>query len=156
VGVNLTLVGQMVTFTLFVLFTMKFVWPPLTAAMDERTKRIADGLAAAEKGQQAQAEAKQQVEAAMLEARTEAADLVAQAQKRSNDIVGEAKDLAVTEGERMLDAARARIEQETNTAREALRSQVAALALSGAEKILNREIDAAGHEQMLNDLAGQL
>ncbi len=155
-GVNLTLVGQMVTFTLFVLFTMKFVWPPLTAAMAERTKRIADGLAAAEKGQQAQAEAEQQVEVAMLEARTEAADLVAQAQKRSNDIVGEAKDLAVAEGERMLDAARARIEQETSTAREALRSQVAALALSGAEKILNREIDAAGHEQMLNDLAGQL
>jgi len=156
VGVNLTLVGQLITFTLFVLFTMKFVWPPLTAAMNERTKRIADGLAAAEKGQEAQADAEKQVEAAMLAARTEAADLVAQAQKRSNDMVAEAKDTAVAEGERMLEAARAQIEQESNAARDKLRGEVAALALAGAEKILAREIDAASHEQMLNELAGQL
>ena len=155
-GVNLTLVGQLVTFTLFVLFTMKFVWPPLTAALDERVKRIADGLAAAEKGQEAQADAEKQVEAAMLEARTQAADLVAQAQKRSNDMVTEAKDTAVAEGERLLEAARAQIEQQSNTAREQLRSEVAVLALAGAEKILAREIDAASHEQMLNELAGQL
>ena len=155
-GVNLTLVGQLITFTLFVLFTMKFVWPPLTAAMNERTKRIADGLAAAEKGQEAQADAEKQVEAAMLAARTEAADLVAQAQKRSNDMVAEAKDTAVAEGERMLEAARAQIEQESNAARDKLRGEVAALALAGAEKILAREIDAASHEQMLNELAGQL
>ncbi|MDF1819739.1 MAG: F0F1 ATP synthase subunit B [Immundisolibacteraceae bacterium] len=155
-GVNLTLVGQLITFTLFVLFTMKFVWPPLTAAMNERTKRIADGLAAAEKGQEAQADAEKQVEAAMLTARTEAADLVAQAQKRSNDMVAEAKDTAVAEGERMLEAARAQIEQESNAARDKLRGEVAALALAGAEKILAREIDAASHEQMLNELAGQL
>ena len=155
-GVNLTLVGQLVTFTLFVLFTMKFVWPPLTAAMDERVKRIADGLAAAEKGQEAQADAEKQVEAAMLEARTQAADLVAQAQKRSNDMVTEAKDAATAEGERVLEAARAQIEQETNAARDQLRSEVAVLALAGAEKILAREIDATSHEQMLNDLAGQL
>jgi F-type H+-transporting ATPase subunit b len=156
VGVNLTLVGQLITFTLFVLFTMKFVWPPLTAAMNERTKRIADGLAAAEKGQEAQADAEKQVEAAMLAARTEAADLVAQAQKRSNDMVAEAKDTAVAEGERMLEAARAQIEQESNAARDKLRGEVAALALAGAEKILAREIDSASHEQMLNELAGQL
>ena len=155
-GVNLTLVGQLITFTLFVLFTMKFVWPPLTAAMNERTKRIADGLAAAEKGQEAQADAEKQVEAAMLAARTEAADLVAQAQKRSNDMVVEAKDTAVAEGERMLEAARAQIEQESNAARDKLRGEVAALALAGAEKILAREIDAVSHEQMLNELAGQL
>ncbi len=155
-GVNLTLVGQLITFTLFVLFTMKFVWPPLTAAMNERTKRIADGLAAAEKGQEAQADAEKQVEAAMLAARTEAADLVAQAQKRSNDMVAEAKDTAVAEGERMLEAARAQIEQESNAARDKLRGEVAALALAGAEKILAREIDSASHEQMLNELAGQL
>jgi len=156
VGINLTLVGQLVTFTLFVLFTMKFVWPPLTAAMDERVKRIADGLAAAEKGQEAQADAEKQVEAAMLEARTEASDLVAHAQKRGNDMVSEAKEAAVAEGERMLEAARAQIDQETNAAREQLRSQVAVLAIAGAEKILVREIDPASHEQMLNDLAGQL
>ena len=155
-GDTLTLVGQLITFTLFVLFTMKFVWPPLTAAMNERTKRIADGLAAAEKGQEAQADAEKQVEAAMLAARTEAADLVAQAQKRSNDMVAEAKDTAVAEGERMLEAARAQIEQESNAARDKLRGEVAALALAGAEKILAREIDAASHEQMLNELAGQL
>ena len=155
-GVNFTLVGQMITFILFVLFTMKFVWPPLTAAMDERVKRIADGLAAAEKGQEAQADAEKQVDAAMREARAEAADLVAQAQKRSNGMVGEAKGAAVAEGERMLQAARAQIEQESDTAREALRREVAVLALAGAEKILAREIDPVSHEQMLNELAGQL
>jgi len=156
VGVNLTLVGQLITFVLFVLFTMKFVWPPLTEAMDERVKRIADGLAAAEKGQEAQADAEKQVAAAMIEARTQSADLVAQAQKRGNDMISEAKDTAVAEGERMLEAARAQIEQETNAAREQLRSQVAVLVVAGAEKILAREINAASHEQMLNDLAGQL
>lgn len=155
-GVNLTLVGQMITFILFVLFTMKFVWPPLTAAMDERVKRIADGLAAAEKGQEAQADAEKQVDAAMREARAEAADLIAQAQKRSNDMVGEAKGAAVAEGERMLQAARAQIEQEGDAAKDALRREVAVLALAGAEKILAREIDPASHEQMLNELAGQL
>jgi len=156
VGVNLTLVGQLITFVLFVLFTMKFVWPPLTEAMDERVKRIADGLAAAEKGQEAQADAEKQVAAAMIEARTQSADLVAQAQKRGNDMISGAKDTAVAEGERMLEAARAQIEQETNAAREQLRSQVAVLVVAGAEKILAREINAASHEQMLNDLAGQL
>ncbi|MEL0083099.1 MAG: F0F1 ATP synthase subunit B [Gammaproteobacteria bacterium] len=155
-GVNLTLVGQMVTFTLFVLFTMKFVWPPLTAAMEERAKRIADGLAAAEKGQEAQADAEKQVEATLSEARTQAADLVAQAEKRSNEMIGEAKETAVAEGERMLEAARAQIEQETSAAREALRGEVSKLALAGAEKILAREVDAGSHEQMLNELAGQL
>ncbi|HAC34340.1 MAG TPA: F0F1 ATP synthase subunit B [Gammaproteobacteria bacterium] len=155
-GVNLTLVGQMITFTLFVLFTMKFVWPPLTAAMEERAKRIADGLAAAEKGQEAQAEAEKQVESALLEARTQAAELVAQAQKRHNEVVEEAKSAAAAEGARLLDAARAQIEQETTQARDALRLQVARLALVGAEKILQREVDKASHEQMLNELAGQL
>ena len=128
-GVNLTLVGQMITFTLFVLFTMKFVWPPLTAAMEERAKRIADGLAAAEKGQEAQAEAEKQVESALLDARTQAAELVAQAQKRHNEVVEEAKSAAAAEGARLLDAARAQIEQETTQARDALRLQVARLAL---------------------------
>ena len=155
-GVNLTLVGQMITFTLFVLFTMKFVWPPLTAAMEERAKRIADGLAAAEKGQEAQAEAEKQVESALLDARTQAAELVAQAQKRHNEVVEEAKSAAAAEGARLLDAARAQIEQETTQARDALRLQVARLALVGAEKILQREVDKASHEQMLNELAGQL
>ncbi len=155
-GVNLTLVGQMITFILFVLFTMKFVWPPLTAAMEERAKRIADGLAAAEKGQEAQAEAEKQVESALLEARTQAAELVAQAQKRHNEVVEEAKSAAAAEGARLLDAARAQIEQETTQARDALRLQVARLALVGAEKILQREVDKASHEQMLNELAGQL
>ncbi|MBV1960554.1 MAG: F0F1 ATP synthase subunit B [Immundisolibacteraceae bacterium] len=155
-GVNATLLGQMITFILFVLFTMKFVWPPLTAAMAERAERIADGLAAAEKGQQAGEEAKVQVEAALNEARTEAAALIAQAQKRHNDVVDEAKGVAAEEGSRILEAARAQIEQETTLARETLRKQVAVLAVAGAEKILVREIDAAGHEQMLNELAGQL
>lgn len=155
-GVNATLLGQMITFILFVLFTMKFVWPPLTAAMAERAERIADGLAAAEKGQQAGEEAKVQVEAALNEARTEAAALVAQAQKRHNEVVDEAKNVASEEGARILEAARAQIEQETTLARETLRKQVSVLAVSGAEKILAREIDAAGHEQMLNELAGQL
>lgn len=155
-GVNLTLVGQMITFILFVLFTMRYVWPPVRNAMHERTRRIADGLAAAERGQLAEREAQEQAAVVLREARAQARDIVAQAERRAAEVVDEARRHAGEEGERLLAAARAQIEQETRQAREALRDEVAALVVRGAQGILRREVDARAHEELLRELAAQL
>lgn len=155
-GVNMTLVGQMITFILFVLFTMRFVWPPVQKAMHERTRRIADGLAAAERGQAAQREGEERVAEALREARVQARDIVAQAEKRGGELVDEARRTAATEGDRLLAAARAQIEQESRQAREALRDEVAALVVRGAQTILRREVDAKAHDQLLRELAAEL
>lgn len=155
-GVNMTLVGQMITFILFVLFTMRFVWPPVQKAMHERTRRIADGLAAAERGQAAQREGEERVAEALREARVQARDIVAQAEKRGGELVDEARRTAAAEGERLLAAARAQIEQESRQAREALRDEVAALVVRGAQTILRREVDAKAHDQLLRELAAEL
>lgn len=153
---NATLIGQMITFGLLVLFTMKYVWPPIIQAMQERQKRIADGLASAERGVREQELAKTKAAQMLKEAKQQAADIVAQAHKRANEIIEQSKQDARTEGDRQLLAAKAEIEQEVNRAREHLRSQVVSLAVAGAGKVLKREVDEAANAAMLDDLVAQL
>jgi F-type H+-transporting ATPase subunit b len=155
-NINLTLIGQLLSFVVFVWFTMKFVWTPIMGALEERRKQIADGLAAGERGQHEQELAKERVKEVLRDAKAQAADIVAQAQKRAAEIVDEAKGTARTEGERLLNAAQAEIEQETNRAREQLRERVAELAVLGAERILKKEINAEAHQDIVNDLAKEI
>ena len=155
-NINLTLIGQSITFIFFVMFVMKFVWPPLVAALDERKKTIADGLAAAEKGKHDGELAKQRVLDTLKDAKTQAQDIINLAEKRASEIVEESKDNAKAEGERIIAAANAELEQEVNRAREQLRGQVVSLAVSGASKVLKREIDEKANEDLLKDLVAQL
>ena len=154
--INMTLIGQTIAMIVFVWFCMKFIWPPLLEAIEERQEKIADGLAAAEKGEQSLEEAKVQAGEIISDARKQATGILDQAHARANEIVADGKSDGTKERERQLAAAKAEIEQETNRAREELRGQVSAVALSGAEKILNREIDAAEHEEILGKLAQEL
>jgi F-type H+-transporting ATPase subunit b len=155
-NINLTLIGQTITFFVFVWFCLKFVWPPIMQALDDRKKTIADGLAAAERGKHDLELAQVKVAEELKDAKAQAADIISQAQKRAAEIVEEAKDDARTEGERLLNAARAEIDQEVNQAREQLRTQVASLAVVGASRVLEREIDEQAHADLLNDLAAQI
>ncbi len=155
-NINLTLIGQSITFVFFVWFCMKFVWPPIIAALDERRKKIADGLAAAERGEHEKELAQKRATEVLHEAKLQAQDIISQSQKRASEIIEESKQQAREEGERLLAAARAEIEQETNRAREELRAQVASLAIAGASKVLKREVDAAANEDLLKDLVSQL
>ena len=155
-NINLTLIAQAISFALFILFTVKFVWPPLMKAIEERQKQIADGLAAGEQG-------KEQLEASgklaseeMGKARARAAEIIAHAEKRDTQMVEEAKLAAKEEGNREKAAAKAEIEQEVSRARESLREQVAALAVAGAEKILQREVNVQAHAELLNQLKREL
>ena len=154
--INATLLGQALTFAVLVWFTMKFVWPPLTNMMDERGKRIADGLAAAERGKQDLEEASRRVEAEIRAAQQKATEMLINAEKRANQIVEEAKQAARTEGERIIADAKAEIDQEVLRAKESLRSQVAGLAVAGAEKILRKEVDAAKHADLLASIKAEL
>lgn len=155
-NLNLTLIGQMVAFVCFVVFCMKYVWPPILAAMAEREQKISEGLAAADRASHDLELAQEKAVERLKEAKEEAAGIVESANKRSNQIVEEAKELAVVEAERVKAAAQAEVEQETNRAREALRSQVAALSLAGAEKVLGAEIDQAAHNELVEKLASEL
>lgn len=155
-NINLTLLGQAISLFIFVWFCMKYVWPPIMNVLKEREKRIADGLAAAEEGQNKLAEADQRLTTLVDEGKQHAAELVAQAQKRGAELVEEAKQTARAEGERLLEAARAEIEQERREAREQLRGEVAALALAGAEQVLMREVDKHAHDEALVKLSAQL
>lgn len=154
--INATLLGQALTFAVLVWFTMKFVWPPLTNMMDERAKRIADGLAAAERGKQDLEEASRRVEAKIRAAQQKATEMLINAEKRANQIVEEAKQAARTEGERIIADAKAEIDQEVLRAKESLRSQVAGLAVAGAEKILRKEVDASKHADLLASIKAEL
>lgn len=155
-NINLTLFAQMVTFAVFVWFCMKYIWPPIVNALAQRKARIAEGLAAAERGHQEKALGEQHALEVMKEAKATAAEIVGQAQKRATEIVDEAKGDARTEGDRIVLSAQAEIERETNRAREELRERVAALAIAAAEKILKKEIDAAAHQSMIDAFAKQL
>ena len=155
-NLNLTLIGQMLAFAGFVLFCMKYVWPPILAAMQERAEIIADGLAAADRANHDLELAKEKAVERLKEAKEEAAGIVDSANKRAGQIVEEAKDVARAEGDRLKEAAQAEIEQEMNRAREQLRSQVASLALAGAEKVLAAEIDAQRHSELVDKLAAEL
>jgi F-type H+-transporting ATPase subunit b len=155
-NINLTLVAQFLWFFAFVWFTARFVWPPLMRAVEDRQKKIADGLAAAEKGQQELVSANGRVEELVRGAKAQSQELIANAQKRADEMVEQAKTAAKTEGERQIAAARASIEQEIQQAREQLRGQVAQLAMTGAEQILMREIDPAKHKDVLDKLSARL
>lgn len=155
-NINLTLIGQMIAFSIFVAICMKYIWPPVVNALRERQTKIADGLAAAERGQHEQELAEERAKAALKEAKQQAAEIIAQAQKRGNEMVEEAKASARTEAERVKQAAQAEIEQELNRAKETLRGQVASIAIAGAERILKREVDAKAHKNALDELAAQI
>jgi len=155
-NINLTLIGQTITFIFFVLFCMKFIWPPLVAALEERKKTIADGLAAAEKGKHDGELAKKRVLDTLKEAKEKAQEIINLAEKRASEIVEESKDTARVEGERIITAANAELEQEINRAREHLRGQVVSIAVAGAGKVLKREIDEKANEDLLKDLVAQL
>ncbi len=155
-NITVTLIAQMIAFGLLIWFVNKVMWGPLSGIMEARQKRIADGLAAAEKGKHEEVLAKKKALEVIKEAKGQAADIVAQGQKRASEIVEEAKVTARTEGERIVTAANADIEREINQAREALRAQVASISVAGAEKVLKREIDAKSHDALLNDLAAEI
>ncbi|QJD28929.1 F0F1 ATP synthase subunit B [Methylococcus geothermalis] len=155
-NINATLFGQMVTFALLVWFTMKYVWPPLLQALEERKKKIAEGLAAAEKGKHEMELAEKRAISALKDAKDQAAEIVNLAQKRANALVDESKESAKLEGERILASARAEIDRELENAKEELRKQVSVLAISAAEKILQREVDQKKHQEILSSLGKQL
>lgn len=155
-NINATLIGQAISFAIFVLFCMKYVWPPIMAALRERQAKIAEGLAAAEASSQKRDEAEAEIEGMLSDAKTQAAEIVATAQKRGNEIIEESKNTARSEGERLKASAQAEIDQEVVTAREALRKQVGSIAVDGARKILGAEVNADSHSKVLDDLVGQL
>jgi F-type H+-transporting ATPase subunit b len=156
VDINMTLLGQSIAMLVFVWFCMKIIWPPIMNAIEERQTKIADGLAAAERGQQSLDDAKSEAGKIVGDARRQATGILDQAHSRANEIVAEGKAEGVKERERQLVAARAEMEQEVNRAREELRGQVSAIAVASAEKILRREIDGKAHEDILTRLAAEL
>ena len=155
-SINATLIVQMIVFAILVWFTMKFIWPPITAALDERARRIADGLSAADKAKAELAQANKRVEEQLSAARTDATQRLADAERLAQSMVEEAKGRANEEGAKIIAAARAEAEQEAAKAREALREQVAALAVKGAESILKREVNAGVHAELLSRLKAEL
>jgi len=156
VDINLTLLGQSIAMIVFVWICMKYIWPPLLTAIEDRQEKIADGLAAAERGQQKLVKAQSEADEIVAEARRQATGILDQAQARANEIVAEGKAEGVKERDRQLAAAKAEIEQEANRAREELRGEVSAIAIASAEKILKREIDPSAHDDILGNLAREL
>ncbi|TNC81895.1 MAG: F0F1 ATP synthase subunit B [Oleiphilus sp.] len=155
-NINYTLIGQMIFFAGFVLFCMKYVWPPLVTALTEREKKISDGLAAADRASKDLELAQKKAMEELKEAKVQAATLIEQANKRSSQIVDEAKETARQEGERLISVAKAEIEQEKNRVKEELRAEVATIAIAGAEKILGSSIDASKHSELLDKLAAEI
>jgi len=156
VNINATLFLQAVVFAILVWFTMKFVWPPIAKALDERAQKIADGLAAADKAKTELAAANKRVEAELATSRNETASRLADAERRAQALIEEAKGRATEEGNKIIAAAKAEAEQQAVKAREALREQVAALAVKGAEQILRKEVNAGVHADLLNRLKTEL
>ncbi|MCU0841279.1 MAG: F0F1 ATP synthase subunit B [Thiobacillaceae bacterium] len=155
-NINLTLIGQTITFALFVWFCMKFIWPPIVNALEARRKQIADGLAAADRGKHELELSAKRASETLHDAKIKASEIIAQAEKRAAQLIDEAKEAAKGEGERQIAAAQAEIEQEAYRAREQLREQVAALVVAGAEKVLRREVDAKAHADLLEAIKNEL
>ena len=151
-----TLIIQMIVFLILVGFTMKFIWPPIAAALDERATKIADGLAAADKAKSELSVANQRVEQELAKSRSESAARLAEAERRGQTLIEEAKARATEEGNRIIAAAKVDAEQQTIKARETLREQVAALAVKGAEQILRKEVNAGVHADLLSRLKTEL
>jgi F-type H+-transporting ATPase subunit b len=156
VSITGTLIIQIIVFAILVWFTMKFVWPPIAAALDERARRIAEGLAAADKAKAELAAADKRVEEELAKSRGDTAQMLADAERRAQAIIEEAKSRATEEGAKIVAAAKAEAEQQAVKAREALREQVAALAVKGAEQILRKEVNAGVHAELLNRLKTEL
>jgi len=156
VNINATLIGQSVAFFIFVLFCMKFVWPPVIAALHERQKKIADGLDAATRAARDLELAQDKVGHQLREAKAQAAEIIEQAKKRGNQIVEEAREQAVIEADRVKAQARTEIELELNGVKDALRAQLGSLAVNGAEKILGATIDRNAHAELVNKLAAEI
>jgi len=156
VNINLTLIGQSITFIAFILFCMKYVWPALISIMEEREQKIAEGLQAADRADKDLELAQKKAGETLTGAKQQAAEIIEQANKRASQIVEEAKDQARAEGDRLKIAAQAEIEQEANRAKEELRGKVAALALAGAEKVLGSAIDQNAHNHLVDKLAAEL
>ncbi|MAI52723.1 MAG: F0F1 ATP synthase subunit B [Gammaproteobacteria bacterium] len=155
-NINLTMLGQLIAFVMFVLFCMRYVWPPLTEVMRARQKAISDGLENASKAEQQLLQANESASNELEAAKREASELIAQARSRANQIVDEAKEQAKEEAQRIIDGAQDSIDQEINRARETLRARVSELAVEGAEKILNESVDRSAHEAMLSKLSQSL
>jgi F-type H+-transporting ATPase subunit b len=156
VSITATLIVQIIVFLLLVAFTMKFIWPPITAALDERAKKIADGLSAADKAKAELTNANKRVEEQLAAARTDAAQRLADAERLAQSMIEEAKSKASEEGAKIIAAAKAEADQEATKARETLRDQVASLAVKGAEQILRREVNAGVHAELLGRLKAEL
>jgi F-type H+-transporting ATPase subunit b len=156
VNINLTLIVQMIVFALLIAAVMKWLWPPILKAMDDRQRKIAEGLAAADKGQQDLAEAQARADAIVREARERANQIIDHAQHRANELVEEAKGTASEESARIVAAAQEQIELDTNRAKESLRKEVAGIAVGAASKLLGREIDPRAHADLLDKLATQI
>jgi len=155
-SINLTLIVQMLVFIVLVWFTMKFVWPMILGPMQEREKKIAQGLAAADRGEQSLAKARDEADAIVRAARERATQIIDQATHHANEIVEQAKGTAVSEGQRLKAAANQEIELESSRARETLRREVAQIAVQAASKLLEREIDAKAHADLISKLATQI
>ena len=155
-NINLTLLSQAVAFGIFIWFTVKFVWPPLLGAIEQRQKTIAEGLAAAEKGKAAEADAKQRIESELAVSRTQNQARLADAEKQAQGLIEQAKKDAETEKARIVAQAKSEAAQEVQRAKEQLRNAVADLAVKGAEQILKREVNAGAHADLLNQLKAQL
>lgn len=155
-NLNATMIGQAIAFAILIWFSVKFIWPQLTNAIEERQKKIAEGLSAADKSQKDLVEAKEQANAIVREARDKAAKIVDQANRRGNEMVDEAKVSAQSEGQRLLTEARAEVALEKGRVRDQLRAEVATLAVAGASRVLGREIDARAHADLIEQLAAEI
>ena len=153
---NITLLGQMISFAILIWFTVKFIWPPLMAAIEERQQKIAEGLAAADNAQKNLAQSQDKANEDLKLARTKANEIIDQAHQRANQLIDQAKEDAIAEANRQKALAESEITAAANRAREELRRQVSVLAVSGAEKLLKREIDAGAHKALIDELAAQL
>ena len=155
-NINLTLIIQMIVFLLLVFFTMSFIWPPLMRAVEERQKKIAQGLAAADRGEEALQKARESADVILREARERAGQIIEQAQHRANDIVDQARTSASQEGQRLVASAQQQIGLETSRARESLRREIGEIAVAAASKLLEREIDPRAHQDLISRLAAQI
>jgi len=155
-NINYTLFGQMISFAILIWFTVKFIWPPLIRAIEERQQKIAEGLAAADNAQKNLAQAQDKVNEELKLARTKANEIIDQAHQRANQIIDAAKNDAIAEANRQKALAESEIVASTNRAKEDLRKQVSFLAVTGAEKLLRREIDASAHKALLDELAAEI
>lgn len=154
--INATIMGQTIAMIVFVYFCMKFIWPPIIQALEERQQGVADGIAAADKAHTELAAATEKSAAIIAEARERALEIVEQASQRANQVMADAKSDAMTEGKRLVEAARSEIERESNRAKDALRGEVASIAIAGASKLLNREVDQKTHADLLDKLVAEL